>query len=97
MAPKITVTHTKFQYQVKHLHIELTHSELERSNKNHAGEGEIGHPKKRFCQNMVPKKSPERLLDCGLVYQAGILSRFACGEIGRTGVEEVTRQSPYIS
>ena len=60
-------------------------------------EGEIGHLKKRFPQNMVPNKFPNFLWDYGLVHQAGIFSSIACGETGRTGINEVNGQTPDIS
>ena len=69
---------------------------MERLNHNHAAEGEIGHLKKRFCQNMMSKNPPKHLWDCGIVHQAGILIRIARGKKGQTGVEEVTVQNPDI-
>ena len=59
-------------------------------------EGETGHLKKRFCQNMVSKKVSKNLWDYVLVHQTGILSRITCGKTGRTGIEEVTREMPCI-
>ena len=46
---------------------------------------------------MVSKKVPKRLWDYVLVNQAGILSRITFGKTGRTGVYEVTIQTPDIS
>ena len=82
LASEITGNHTEFQDKVKCLRIDLTHSEVERSNQNHVAEGKIGHQKKCFCQNMVSKKVPKRLCDYGLVHQDSILSRIACGKTG---------------
>ena len=97
LASEITGKHTEFQAQVKRLRIDLTHSEKERSNQNHAAEGEIGHLKRRFRQKMLAKAVPKRLWDYGLVHQAGVLSRTSRGKTGRTGIEEVTGQTPDIS
>ena len=96
LAPEITGKNTEFQAQVKLLRIDLTHSEKERSNQNHAAEGEIGHLKKRFRQKMVSKAVPKRLWDYGLVHQAGVLNRIARGKTGHTGLKEVTGQTPDI-
>ncbi len=97
LAPEITGKHKEFQAQVKRQKINLTFSEKGRSNQNYAAEAEIGHLKRRFCQKMVSKRVPKRVWDYGLVNQAGILSRISRGDTGRTGVEEVTGQTPDIS
>ena len=55
LAPEITGKNTEFQAQVKRLRIDMTYTEKERSNQNHAAEQEIGHLKKRFRQKMVTK------------------------------------------
>ena len=86
MAPEITGKHIDLQDQVKRLRIDLTHSQVAWSNQNHAVEGDIGHMKKRFCQNILPKKVPKCLCDNGLVHQYIILSRIYCGKTGRTGI-----------
>ena len=91
------MNHTKFQAQVKPLFIDRTHYEVERYNHNHPAEGDIGHPKKHFCQKIVSKKVPKRLWDYGLVQKAGILSRIALGKMVRAGIEEVSGQAPEIS
>ena len=46
---------------------------------------------------MVSKKFPKRLWGYILVHKAGILSRISCGKTGRTGIKEVTVQTPDIS
>jgi hypothetical protein len=46
---------------------------------------------------MVTKKVPKRLWDYGLVYQSEIMSRIARTPFGRTGVEQVTGDTPDIS
>ena len=97
LAPEITGKHKEFQAQVKRQKINLTFSEKGRSNQNYAAEAEIGHLKRRFCQKMVSKRVPKRVWDYGLVNQAGIMSRISRGDTGRTGVEEVTGQTPDIS
>ena len=94
---EITGNHTEFQVQVNHLRIDLTHSEVEQFNQNHAAEGDIWHLKKHFRKKMVSKKVPMGLWDYGLVHKAGILSRISRGKMGWTGIEEVTGQMPEIS
>ena len=97
MAPEIMGKHTEFQAQVKRLYIDLTHSEVARYNQNHAAEGDTGHLKKHFCQNIVSKKVPNSLWCSGLFQQAGIVIRITHGKLGWAGIEEVTGQTPYIS
>ena len=46
---------------------------------------------------MITRKVPRRLWDYGLVYEAEILSRMAKGPDGRTGIEQVTGDTPDIS
>ena len=59
--------------------------------------GDIGNMKKRFRPKMVSKKVPKCLWEYGLVHQAGILSRTACGKTERTGIDEVTGKLSDIS
>ena len=56
MAPEITGKHAEFQDKSKRLCIDLTHSEVERSNQNHAAKGEIGHLKKILVKIWCPRK-----------------------------------------
>ena len=97
LVPEITGKHTEFQARLKRLRIYLTHSEVERSNNNHATGGDIGRLKKRFWQNMVSKKFPKNLWDYGLVHQDGILSCISRGKTVWTGIEKVTGKTPEIS
>jgi hypothetical protein len=46
---------------------------------------------------MITKAVPRRLWDYGLVYESEIMSRMARGPEGRTGMEEITGDSPDIS
>ena len=57
---------------------------------NHTTKGEIGHLKEHFRQKMVSNKVTKCLWDYILVHQADILSRIACGKMGRMGIDEVT-------
>ena len=82
LAPEITGKHTDSQVQVQCLRIDLTHSEVEQFNQNHAAEGDIWHLKKHFRKKMVSKKVPMGLWDYGLVHKAGILSRISRGKMG---------------
>ena len=75
----------------------MTHSEAERSNQNHAAEREIGELKKSYKQKMIKKGAPKRVWDYDFFHQAGVLSRLARGRNGRTGIEEVTGNTPDIS
>ena len=97
LAPELIGKNTEFQAQAKRLGIALTHSEAERSNQNHAAEREIGELKKRYKQKMIRKGAPKRTWDYGFVHQAGVLNRIARGVNGRTGLEEVTGDTPDIS
>ena len=58
---EITGTHMEFLAEIKHFCIDLAHSKVEQSNYNHTAEGDIGHLKKRFWQNMVSKKVSNQL------------------------------------
>ena len=95
--PELTGKNTEFQAQAKRLGIDVTHSEAERSNQNHAAEQEIGELKKRYKQKMIKKGAPKRVWDYGFVHQAGVLSRLARGRNGQTGIKEVTGNTPDIS
>ena len=46
---------------------------------------------------MLQKRVPKRHWDFGLVWRAGIFNRTTRGQSGRTGIEEVTGQTPDIS
>ena len=94
LSPEITGKYTEFQDQVKWLHIDLTHSEVERSKQNYAAEGEIRHLKKRFKKNIVSKKFPRSLRGYSLGHQDIISSRIAHGKTGQMGIEEVTGNAP---
>ena len=96
-APEIMGKNTEFQPQAKRLHIDLTHTELERSNQNHGAEIEIGEFQKSFRQKMVRKQDPKRVWVYGLVHQAGVPNQISRGKTGRTGIEELTGKTPDIS
>ena len=87
MAPELTGKNTELQDQAKRLGIDVTHSEAERSNQNHAAEQEIGELKKRYKQKMIKKGAPNRVWDYGFVHQSGVLSRIVWGQNGRTGIK----------
>ena len=87
LAPELTGKNTEFQAQAKRLGIDVTHSETERSNQNHAAEREIGELKKQFKQKMISKGAPKRVWDYGFVHQAGIMNRISRGRNGRTGIK----------
>ena len=87
LEPELTGKNTEFQAQAKRLGIDVTHSETERSNQNHAAEREIGELKKQFKQKMISKGAPKRVWDYGFVHQAGIMNRISRGRNGRTGIK----------
>ena len=61
LAPELTGKNTEFLAQAEHLGIDVTHSEAEQSNQNHAAEQEIGDLKKRYKQKMIKKGAPKIL------------------------------------
>ena len=89
MALKIMGKHKVFQDQVNNLCIDLTHSEVEQYNQNHAAKGDIGHQKKS-------EKIPKHLWGYSIVHPSGILSSIAHDKTGYTGIEEVVGQTPEI-
>jgi hypothetical protein len=97
LATELTGRNTEFQRQTRLLKIRLSFSEKGRSNQNFAAEREIGELKKRWRRKMTDKCVPKRLWDYGLVHQAEILSRISRGKSGRTGIEEITGETPEIS
>ena len=48
LSTELTGKNTEFQAQSKHLGIDVTHSEAEQSNQNHAAEREISELKKKY-------------------------------------------------
>ena len=73
----LTWKKTEFQARERRLRIDLTHSETERSNQNHAAEREIRELKRRYRQKMIHKGAPKRIWDYGFVHQAGVLNQIA--------------------
>ena len=63
LASKLPGKNTEFQAKAKRLHINLMHSETERSNQNHAAERKIEELKRRYEQKMIQKGSPKRVWD----------------------------------
>jgi hypothetical protein len=87
---------SEFMKAVRRLHIKLRQTEPYTPWQNDA-ERKIGEVKKRWRHRMITRKVPRRLWDYGLVYEAEILSRMAKGPDGRTGIEQVTGDTPDIS
>ena len=87
---------SEFMKMVRHLKIKLRSTEPHTPRQNDA-ERKIGEVKKRWRHRMITKTVPRRLWDYGLVYESEIMSRMARGPEGRTGMEEITGDSPDIS
>ena len=77
--------------------IQFHYSEKGTGKQNHKAEREIGLLKQRWRRRMNERRVPNRLWDYGLVYEAGLLSRVARGQDGRTGIERLTGETPDIS
>ena len=95
-AKEETGPRTEFMKTVRHLRIKLRQTEPYSPWQNDA-ERKIGDVKKRWRHKMVQRNIPQRLWDYGLVYEADIISRIARGPDGRTGIEELTGDTPDIS
>ena len=89
--------HTDFVKQARHLRIRLHHTEKGRKNQNHTAEREIGILKQRWKDRMTARSIPSRLWDYGLVYEAEIISRTCRTNYERTGIEELTGDTPNIA
>ena len=89
--------HTDFSREVNRLKIRLRRTEPGRSNQNFAAEREIGELKKRWRNRMLKHNVPKRLWDFGLIYESSLLNRIPRGRHDRTGIEQVTGQTPDIS
>ena len=87
---------SEFMKTVRYLKVKLRQTEPYSPWQNDA-ERKIGEVKKRWRHHMITKKVPRRLWDYGLVYEGEIMSRMARGPSGRTGIEEVTGDTPDIS
>jgi hypothetical protein len=87
---------SEFMKTVCRLHIKLKQTEPYSPWQNDA-ERKIGELKKRWRHRMLTKKVPRRLWDYGLVHEAEIMSRIARGPDGRTGIEQITGDTPDIS
>jgi hypothetical protein len=95
-AAEQTGPRSDFMKTVRHLKIKLRTTEPHTPKQNDA-KRKIGKIKKRWRHHMITKQVPRRLWDYGLVYESEIMSRMARGPEGRTGVEEITGDSPDIS
>ena len=79
------------------MNVNVPHYKGKKFNHNQAEEREIGELKKRYQHNMLRKKVPKHVWAYGFVHQAEVLSRISIGTTGRTGLEEVTGNTPDIS
>ena len=95
-ASEQTGPRSEFMRTVRFLKIKLRQTEPYSPWQNDA-ERKIGEVKKHWRHRMVKKKVPRRLWDYGLVYEAEIMSRVSRGPDGRTGIEEITGDTPDIS
>ena len=97
LAVEHTGMNTEFQQQVRKFHIQMHYAEKGRKNQNHHAEGEIGILKTRWKNQMGAKGVPSRLWDYGLVYESEILSRISRAPNERSGIEQLTGETPDIS
>ena len=97
LAGEQTGASTLFSKLVRHHRIDIEWSEKGTGKQNHRAEREIGLLKQRWRRRMADLNVPKRLWDYGLVYEAGILSRVARGQDGRTGIERLAGDTPDIS
>ena len=97
LAAEHTGRNTEFQQQVHMFHIQMHYAEKGRKNQNHRAEREIGILKSRWKNQMAAKGVPSRLWDYGLVYESEILSRISRAPNERSGIEQLTGETPDIS
>ena len=97
LAGEQTGQSTLFQKLVRLHRIDMQWSEKQTGKQNHKAEREIGLLKQRWHRRMTDGNVPKRLWDFGLVYEAGILSRVARGQDGRSGIERLSGETPDIS
>jgi len=97
LAGEQTGDHTEFVKQAKRNDISLHWAEKGRKNQNHRAEREIGILKARWKARMSSTSAPSRLWCYGLVYEAEIMSRYLRTGQDRTGLEQLTGQTPDIS
>ena len=97
LASENTGTNTVFQQQVHKFHIQMHYAEKGRKNQNDRTEQEIGILKTRLKNRMAAKGVPSRLQDYGLVYESEILSRISRAPNERSGIEQLTGETPDIS
>ena len=93
---EFTAKSTEFIREARRMRTKPYTTEQGRKNQNHAAERDIGFLARRWRLRMTKKRVPQRLWDCGLVYEAEIVSRMARGSDKRTGYEQVTGQTPEI-
>ena len=96
-AGEFTGRATEFVKEARIMRIRLHTLEQGRKNQNQAAERVVGFLAKRWRARMHKKKVPKKLWDFGLVYEIELLSRMARGRDRRTGYEEVTGETAYIS
>ena len=95
-APEQVGPKTKFQKVVKFNQCSMRTTEPHTSKQNKV-EPMIGRLRRRWRQTMTKNQVPRRLWDYGLVWEAEIISRLATSPTGRTGLEEVTGDTPDLS
>ena len=88
---------TDFMRQVRYHQIQMHLAEKGRSKQNAKAEREIGILKQQWQCCMVEHDVPRRLLDCGLKYEAEILSSIPRGQHSRLGLKILTGNSVDIS
>ena len=87
---------TLFRKLVRMHRVDIHWTERHTGKQNHRAEREIGLLKQRWHRRATDLHVPKRLWDFGLVYEAGILSRVARGQDGRTGLERLSGDTPDI-
>ena len=97
MAGKQFGESTLFRKLVRMHRVDIHWTDCHTGKQNHRAEREIGLLKQRWHRRATDLHVPKRLWDFGLVYEAGILSRVARGQDGRTGLERLSGDTPDIS
>ena len=96
-AAEMTGTDTDFVKAARRHRIKLHWKEKGRPNQNHLVEREIGILRQRWAARKTAMQIPARLWDYGLVYEAELLSRMARSNQERSGLEELTGETPDIA
>ena len=92
----MTGRHTEFQQAVRHWKIKWGHSEAHTQRQNRA-ELVYREMKKRWLRLMVDKRIPIEFWDFALVWIGETMSRTWDPKLGRTGIEQITGETPDIS